>query len=798
MDETRDQQNGANLDRRKFLGALAGAAATGALLQRGGGAAKAQGPTAYYYEDSFGNILPCSPDTIAAGILPPPIPGQGANPQDVRRPVHPHRGSHRLPHPDDSPDSGSGCSGDPCPAGTTCVTAPNRMNILMIMVDQMRAPRWVPSSQSLATLLPNITQLQNMSFVFSNYFVAATACSPSRATLLTGLYSQQTCMFVTEDPGSPYPPSLQPWVQNSQEWQGFPTIGGVLSQPPLGYQTAWIGKWHLSANPLEGTLAPCNPGGNGPSDYGFNSQYNVPTPATGSRYPNYYPSPNGGMPNEGSFGDFLGTTTVPSIGDVPSGGTNYPALTAPTTYDQLNDAAIYQAFNEWLTNLEGQTPPYPNWFTAVSFVNPHDISGFPYTFWPTLPDQSDFTAPMHPGSEGYQPPPVASAPTTCYSVKGTGESTTIPPIPASPNTPIYSASAAPENYYGASWNYNDSPTAYSANGKPDLQSYYQKSNANVVGGVSKVQGWYNFLNYYFWMQQCVDDQIGQVLNALQNSPFWANTVIIFLSDHGDYGGSHWLKGKTGALYDEVINVPLYISMPTFSTPPRQTQAVPRAFVCSSVDILPLVYSLALGNDSWRCNGNDIINYLNGRESIRDAIYVGTSAQQRRLSSFTNAYPPGTASWQQYQPFVLVTTDEYYNVTSLPSHAVAFRTVDPTIKDCNTSPCDNTGPFGGGKLGVYSYWQANSTKPDTTQPQQFEFYNYEPTAPGDDTLTVNLGETGNQYFQSNDAGGAATLYIDNFNLTAVQSEFNLVPTVLSTAHTNALNLWLQFAGGNGCP
>ena len=134
-------------------------------------------------------------------------------------------------------------------------------------------------------------------------------------------------------------------------------------------------------------------------------------------------------------------------------------------------------------------------------------------------------------------------------------------------------------------------------------------------------------------------------NALQNSPFWANTAIIFLSDHGDYGGSHWLKGKTGALYDETINVPLYISMPTFSTPPRQTQSVPRAFVCSSVDILPLVYSLALGNESWRCNSSDIISYLNQRESIRDAIYAGTSTQQRRLSSFTNANPQGSASWQ---------------------------------------------------------------------------------------------------------------------------------------------------------
>jgi hypothetical protein len=357
-------------------------------------------------------------------------------------------------------------------------------------------------------------------------------------------------------------------------------------------------------------------------------------------------------------------------------------------------------------------------------------------------------------------------------------------------------------YYGASWNYNDSPTAYGApNGKPDLQSYYQNSNAKVVGGVKDVEGWYAFLNYYFWMQQCVDSQIGLVLDALQGNPtFWANTVIILLSDHGDYGGSHWLKGKTGALYDEVINVPLYISMPTFSKTgnPRQSQAVPRSFVCSSVDILPLVYSLALGNESWRCNSNDIINYLNGRESIRDAIYAGTATQQRRLSSFTNAYPLGTANWQQYQPFVLVTTDEYYYVTSLPSHAVAFRTVDPTIKNCNTNPCENTGPFGGGKLGVYSYWQTNSTKPDTTQPQQFEFYNYEPTAPGDDPLSVNLGETLNQYFQSNDTGGAGTLYLNNFNLPAVQNEFNLVPTVLSAAYTNALNLWKQFAGGNGCP
>jgi len=62
--------------------------------------------------------------------------------------------------------------------------------------------------------------------------------------------------------------------------------------------------------------------------------------------------------------------------------------------------------------------------------------------------------------------------------------------------------------------------------------------------------------------------------------------------------------------------------------------VPRSFVCSGVDMLPFLYSLALGNDSWRSNGCDIINRLSGREAIMDAIMVGAqSAPQRRLSGF---------------------------------------------------------------------------------------------------------------------------------------------------------------------
>ena len=38
-----------------------------------------------------------------------------------------------------------------------------------------------------------------------------------------------------------------------------------------------------------------------------------------------------------------------------------------------------------------------------------------------------------------------------------------------------------------------------------------------------------------------------------------NTVILFTSDHGEYGGSHGMRGKGASAYEEAIHVPLYVS-----------------------------------------------------------------------------------------------------------------------------------------------------------------------------------------------------------------------------------------------
>lgn len=104
-------------------------------------------------------------------------------------------------------------------------------NIILILTDdQGYHDLGVYGSRDILT--PHIDRLAEEGMRFSNFYVAQAVCSASRASLLTGTYSNRLGIHGALDHMSQY-------GLNPEET----TIADMLK--PLGYRTAIFGKWHL-------------------------------------------------------------------------------------------------------------------------------------------------------------------------------------------------------------------------------------------------------------------------------------------------------------------------------------------------------------------------------------------------------------------------------------------------------------------------------------------------------------------------------------------------------------------------
>ena len=125
----------------------------------------------------------------------------------------------------------------PIPPKVSQQPTPERPNILFIYTDDQST--WsIGAYGQKERLTPNLDKLAGQGMLFQNAFTTTPVCSPSRAGLMTGLYSTQVkiadWLNPTAEPHAGLAPSFLTWPE-------------LLKAN--GYKTMLAGKWHLGLDP---------------------------------------------------------------------------------------------------------------------------------------------------------------------------------------------------------------------------------------------------------------------------------------------------------------------------------------------------------------------------------------------------------------------------------------------------------------------------------------------------------------------------------------------------------------------
>ncbi|MFD0675640.1 MULTISPECIES: sulfatase-like hydrolase/transferase [unclassified Paenibacillus] len=173
------------------------------------------------------------------------------------------------------------------------------------------------------------------------------------------------------------------------------------------------------------------------------------------------------------------------------------------------------------------------------------------------------------------------------------------------------------------------------------------------------EDWAPIVARYYGMISQVDDAIGKVLQALEQTKALENTIVIFTSDHGDMCGSHRMMDKHYILYDDVVKVPLIIKYPGVAKRGHRCEQ----FVYNMLDIPPtLLEVLELPAPSF-FHGRSLLPLLKEDESASDwRTQVVSTYNGQQFGLFTQRMLR-TENWK----YIWNTTDvdELYNLIQDP-------------------------------------------------------------------------------------------------------------------------------------
>jgi arylsulfatase A-like enzyme len=447
---------------------------------------------------------------------------------------------------------------------------------LILITDQQSANPYWPDGWAEENL-PAMRWLKEHGIDFPRGYTNSCTCSPSRATLFTGLYPVQHGMTEVlefdntarilsdlsvsrDDQGQlQVDAQVQSLSLNIKERRqkelstNLQNLAWILKS--AGYNVVFKGKWHLT-KPVQWIRDPERDIDQKywsradkemlAERFGFDA-WTWPDAGDNLSIENFG---GGDVANDQRFVDGRGQAA--KYGDVP--------------YEILEP----QSATHFLRSYDGERPLC----LIVSLVNPHDVLGFPGTGSAEIDGKPRYIAAGYENEEFYDLP-IDRPPT---------------------------------------W---DEDLATKPKAQTEFRFLANAGNGAIREDDPALQRGY--CRFYAYLCRKVDLQIAEVLAALRESAVKDDTYIVRLSDHGDMDMAHGLqRQKMFNIYEETLNVPFVISHPHAFEGGQTSRAL-----VSLIDVLPTLATLAgvPDRDRWTFKGRDLTPVLSDpRAEVQDVLH----------------------------------------------------------------------------------------------------------------------------------------------------------------------------------
>ncbi len=218
---------------------------------------------------------------------------------------------------------------------------------------------------------------------------------------------------------------------------------------------------------------------------------------------------------------------------------------------------------------------------------------------------------------------------------------------------------------------------------PQHRAYKRRGKANLGLNFEELteEKLRQVIAQYFASITLVDDQVGKIIQALEDTGLLADTIVVFLSDHGELLGHHGMLLKSSdvypMLYDKSLHVPFIIRAPGIDA----TVAVETPV--ELIDYFPTLLDLLQIPVPPQVQGRSLVPAMRGEaDSPIEYVFAESGAvKMLRGSRYKLVYYPGQPYGELYdlgddplESHNLYEEDEYALVRSQMIQALLDRLI----------------------------------------------------------------------------------------------------------------------------